>query len=49
MSYAHSDADVQFALDVYDEVFPVLREAVHNKAIRQYLKCEPLQPLFKVR
>jgi glutamate-1-semialdehyde 2,1-aminomutase len=35
--------------DVYDQVFPILREAVENRAIRQYLKCEPLQPLFRLR
>lgn len=49
MSYAHSADDVARLLAVYDEVFPLLRDAVANRSIRQYLHCEPLQPLFKVR
>jgi glutamate-1-semialdehyde 2,1-aminomutase len=49
LTYAHSDADVDRLLDVYDEVFPILREAVDDGAMKQYLKCAPLQPLFRVR
>ena len=40
---------IERLLAVYDEVFPLLREAVRNRAMRQYLRCEPLEPLFKVR
>lgn len=49
MSYAHTSDDVQRVLQIYDEVFPILRSAVRNRAMRQYLKCEPLKPLFRVR
>jgi glutamate-1-semialdehyde 2,1-aminomutase len=49
MSYAHGDAEVEALLAAYDEVLPLLRDAARNRAIRQYLKCEPLVPLFKVR
>ena len=49
MSYAHSEADVDRLISVYREVFPILADAIRNKAMKQYLKCEPLQPLFKVR
>jgi glutamate-1-semialdehyde 2,1-aminomutase len=49
LSYAHSDADIDALLAAYDAIFPILRQAVDNRAIRQYLKCEPLQPLFRVR
>jgi glutamate-1-semialdehyde 2,1-aminomutase len=49
MSYAHSEADVDKLMQVYDEVFPLLRDAVDNRSLRQYLRCTPLQPLFKVR
>ena len=49
MSYAHSEADVNRLIAVYREVFPILADAIRNKAMKQYLKCEPLQPLFKVR
>jgi glutamate-1-semialdehyde 2,1-aminomutase len=30
-------------------VMPILADAVHNRALKQHLRCEPLQPLFKVR
>lgn len=49
VSFAHSDQDVDKLLTAYDEIFPLLRNAVDNKAIRQYLRCEPLVPLFRLR
>lgn len=49
MSYAHTREDVELLLSVYDEVFPILANAARNGALRQYLKGEPLKPLFKVR
>ncbi len=49
VTYAHSDEDVARLLRVYDEVFPILREAVEEGAMKQYLRCAPLQPLFRVR
>jgi glutamate-1-semialdehyde 2,1-aminomutase len=47
LSYAHSDADVEQLLGVYDEVFAILQDAVDNGLLEQYLRCEPLEPLFK--
>ncbi|MBD1835589.1 aminotransferase class III-fold pyridoxal phosphate-dependent enzyme [Cyanobacteria bacterium FACHB-472] len=49
MSYAHSDADIARLLAVYDEVFPILQDAVDNGVLEKYLCCQPLEPLFKVR
>jgi len=50
MSFAHSQADVERLLAVYDEVFPILRDAVQTQGgVLDRLRCEPLQPLFKVR
>ncbi len=49
LTYAHTDDDVARLLHVYDEVFPILREAVEEGAMKQYLRCTPLQPLFRVR
>jgi glutamate-1-semialdehyde 2,1-aminomutase len=49
ISYAHDANDVERILLAYDEVFPLLRDAVENRSIPQYLRCKPLQPLFKVR
>ncbi len=49
MSYAHGPAEIDRLLEVYDEVFPVLRAAVLENRMNDYLRCAPLQPLFRVR
>ncbi len=49
LNYAHEDADIDQVLKVYAEVFPILADAIHNRAMKQYLRCEPLVPLFKLR
>ncbi|MCL6479748.1 MAG: aminotransferase class III-fold pyridoxal phosphate-dependent enzyme [Peptococcaceae bacterium] len=49
MSFSHSDVDIARLLDVYDEVFPILRDAVDNKTLEKRLRCKPLEPLFKIR
>jgi glutamate-1-semialdehyde 2,1-aminomutase len=49
MSYAHTDADVEKLLAVYDEVFPLLRAAVDERNLEKRLRCQPLKPLFRVR
>ena len=48
LSYAHSEQDVQVLLAAYDEVLPILREALRGK-LELALLCKPLEPLFKVR
>jgi hypothetical protein len=47
MSFAHSDADVALALDVYREVLPILREAVADGDVRGRLRGEPVAPVFR--
>lgn len=49
LSYSHSDRDIECLLGVYDEVFNILKDAVHNRKIEKYLQCKSLEPLFKVR
>lgn len=49
LTFAHSDEDIDRLLATYDQVFPVLRDAVADRRIAQLLRCEPLRPLFKVR
>lgn len=49
MSYAHTEDDVATVLDLYDQVFPLLRQAVDEGAMAQLLRCDPLVPLFAVR
>lgn len=49
LSFSHTDDDIRRLLDVYDEVFPLLRAAAHEGRIGELLRCKPLEPLFKVR
>lgn len=49
MSYAHSENDVALLLQAYDEVFQLIRDVVENETLHRHLRCEPLQPLFRVR
>lgn len=49
MSYAHSGEDISKLLAVYDEVFPLVRDAVSERKLEGALKCASLEPLFKVR
>lgn len=49
MSFSHTDADIDRLLDVYNEVFPILKDAVDINTLEKHLRCRPLEPLFKVR
>lgn len=49
MSYAHTDQDIEKLLSVYDEIFPILKDAVDNSRLKEKLRCQSLKPLFFVR
>jgi glutamate-1-semialdehyde 2,1-aminomutase len=49
MSYAHSDEDVARLLVAYDEVLPLMRDAIATGTLDSRLSCAPLVPLFRVR
>lgn len=49
MSYAQSDEDIVSLLAVYNDVLPVLKDAVDNRKMDKLLRCKPVEPLFKVR
>ena len=49
MSYAHSDEDIARLLNVYDDVFMLLKEVIEKNVMDNYLKTKPLMPLFKIR
>jgi glutamate-1-semialdehyde 2,1-aminomutase len=49
LSYAHGPADIARLLAVYDEVFPLLRRGALEGEMSALLRCEPLQPLFRLR
>jgi len=49
VSFAHTAKDVSTVITAYDEVIAMMKTAVENKQLKQMLRCEPLQPLFKLR
>lgn len=49
LCYAHGEAEIDRLLAVYGEVVPLLADAVQSGRLEARLRCEPLQPLFKVR
>lgn len=49
MSYSHSDEDLDKLLSAYQEIFPLISKAIHENKLADYLRCEPLVPLFKLR
>lgn len=49
INYSHSEADIRTLLGVYDEVFPILKDAVMNGKLRDLLRAKPLENLFKIR
>lgn len=49
LSYAHSQDDIRALVAAYDGAMEVVKEALEGGDVRAKLRCEPLQPLFKVR
>lgn len=49
MSYSHADEDLDKLFAAYSEVIPMLTQAIRHNKLESLLRCEPLQPLFKVR
>lgn len=49
ISYAHTKQDIDKLLQVYDEVLAILKNAITKNKLAEYLNCETLKPLFKVR
>ena len=47
MSFSHSDKDVEYTLKAYKDVLPILKKAVDEKNVRNYLKGEPVEPVFR--
>jgi glutamate-1-semialdehyde 2,1-aminomutase len=49
VSYAHGDDDLARLHRGYRAAFSRLREAIDGRPLRELLRCEPIQPLFRVR
>ncbi|MBI5662862.1 MAG: aminotransferase class III-fold pyridoxal phosphate-dependent enzyme [Ignavibacterium album] len=47
MSFSHSDEDIQYTLNAYEDVLPILKKAVEEKNVKSYLRGEPVEPVFR--
>lgn len=49
MSYAHTGEDASKLLAAYAEILPIIRDALDGNHLERLLRCQPLEPLFKIR
>ncbi|OGU63091.1 MAG: aminotransferase class III [Ignavibacteria bacterium RBG_13_36_8] len=47
MSFSHNDKDINYTLEVYEEVLAILKKAVEENKIKQMLRGEPVKPVFR--
>ncbi len=47
MSFSHTDEDIEYTLKAYEDVLPILKKAVDEKNVKQYLRGEPVEPVFR--
>jgi len=47
MCYSHSKEDIEYTLDAYRDVMPIMLEAIESGDIKKYLKGEVLEAVFR--
>jgi hypothetical protein len=47
MCFSHSDEDIAYTLSAYRDVMPILKEAITSGNVKQYMKGEPLEAVFR--
>ena len=47
MSFSHTDEDIEYTLKAYEDVLPILKKAVDEINVKQYLRGEPVEPVFR--
>jgi glutamate-1-semialdehyde aminotransferase len=47
MSFSHTEKDVTYTLDAYNEVLQILKDAVAGNKVRDMILGEPVQPVFR--
>jgi len=47
MCFSHSDEDIAYTLSAYRDVMPIMKEAILSGNIKQYLKGEVLEAVFR--
>jgi len=46
ISYSHTTEDIDFLLQSYREVFPIIKACIENNNLKETLECEPLVPFI---
>ncbi len=47
VSYSHSEADVKYTLSAYKEILPMVKKAAAEKTVREQLRGEPVEAVFR--
>jgi len=47
MCFSHSDEDIEYTLSAYRDVLPIVKEAIQSGNVKQYLKGEVLEAVFR--
>ncbi|MBL8744200.1 MAG: hypothetical protein JNK04_23995 [Myxococcales bacterium] len=47
LSFSHDDKDIAHILGAYNEVLPMLAEALADKAVEKRLRGKMLEPVFR--
>jgi len=47
MCLSHSDADVQFTLDAYDDIFPTFKQLIESNTVTSALKGQVVEAVFR--
>ena len=47
MSFSHSDADIEYTLQAYRRITPILKKHSEENNVKGYLRGEPVGPVFR--
>lgn len=47
LCFSHSDGDIDYLLDVYETVLPVVRQAVSDHRVKECLRGRAVEPVFR--
>jgi glutamate-1-semialdehyde aminotransferase len=47
LSFSHTEEQINYTLEAYSEVLQILKKAVYEKNVKNYLKGETVEPVFR--
>ncbi len=47
VSFSHTDSDIDYTLRAYEEILPILKQAVEQNSVGDSLRGVPVQPVFR--